>query len=301
MSRHRFVRNLTEDNYYDDYDDDYYDDDYYDEEEDEYQQQYSYSNRKNNNSVAPTKTSSSSTARTTAPTPPATSYPTTTKSTTINAQTQSISEESIRLVVGMGFPRDKATEALKSTNGNAEQAVNRLLLGSDPTPSPSSTKGIQQPPPGFGKPTTAKATNQKSPPSLQQAKGKSGVAAPPPGFTKPGGVMAPPAGFTKPKNIPAVKGPNTATPTNETTNTKKQSSKKKKKVFPSYENYSSTLSKTRLEELNSHKSRLAMVVLGHVDAGKVNTGVWSNVLSLANLTVFVWCLLCLVATRSVPG
>lgn len=31
MSRHRNIRNLTEDDYYDDYDDDYYDDDYYDD------------------------------------------------------------------------------------------------------------------------------------------------------------------------------------------------------------------------------------------------------------------------------
>ena len=52
--------------------------------------------------------------RTTAPTPTsATSYPTTTKSTTINTQALSTLEESIRPVVGMGFPRDRATEALQ--------------------------------------------------------------------------------------------------------------------------------------------------------------------------------------------
>ena len=52
--------------------------------------------------------------RTTAPTPTsATSYPTTTKSTTINTQALSTLEECIRPVVGMGFPRDKATEALQ--------------------------------------------------------------------------------------------------------------------------------------------------------------------------------------------
>ena len=140
MSRHRNIRNLTEDDYYDDYDDDY--DDYEDEEEfdDSYCQPPPFP-QPSELILSPSQTHF---------------HP---KNKTHHAS----DEENLRLVEGMGFTKEQAKIALESTNGNVQEAVNRLLTESAMHAPKADVgdlgkPGINRPPAGFGGPPSSIAT-----------------------------------------------------------------------------------------------------------------------------------------------
>ena len=157
MSRHRLVRNLVEDDYYDDYDDDYYDD--YDEEE-EYGTQQQY--------APPTRTQQQ------AP------RPTTTTATTTKPSAQTISKPSVGVTKpppGWGKPTSAPGVAKpppgwgkpndSSTNPTTSSSIRPSAAGvTKPPPgwgkpgdsvSPSPAAGVTKPPPGWGKPAESKA------------------------------------------------------------------------------------------------------------------------------------------------
>ncbi len=217
MSRHRNVRNLTEDDYYDDYDD--YDDDYY---EDDGFDDSDYRPPLHQPVIMPT---------------------------TKAKQPEQMYAEKMPMLEGMGFTPDRAKSALIEANGNFEQAVDMLLTAGVHKPLSGFTKsGITKPPPGFGAPPINLGTMPNCPP---------GVAAPSAlELTKRGVITQPPGGFVanralieKDKIVKAVP------------KTPGVQSKKDYGPLP-------MLPGDLQSDLKSQKSRLAMVVLGHVDAGK---------------------------------
>jgi elongation factor 1 alpha-like protein len=245
MSRHRNVRNLTEDDYYDDYDD-YNDDGYdYDNEDDYYYQQQQEDRRKKQQQASaatavvvisgenatgknkkkkckeePNQSTSTNTATTTTTTVAA---KTTIKSS--SHETTAINhEENVRLVMGMGFSKENVELALKSTNGDVSQAIDILLLGGTLLPTkPSSTDSLA--------PTLDVTMAMKKPVTL--------LAAPLTLKVNHPSKVKTTSSITEPEPIRKVYGP-------------------PPKLSPAIQN-----------ELSHHqKSRLSMVVLGHVDAGK---------------------------------
>lgn len=229
MSRHRNVRNLTEDDYYDDYDD--YDDDNYYEEED-FDDSY-YKPPPKQQTFTPTVESRQ-----------------TYQASKAAKQPQQSNEEKIRLVEGMGFSRLMAKTALDAVNGDVQSAVSQLLSGATTTtvaPNPPPDKpGVSKSPAGFrGAPSSEK---------------KGGVVKPPAGF-------GPPAAEATKEDItktifaagPTASASRSVTPTRRETKITQQ----KKDYGPQPK-----LSEEIKAELTNQKSRLSMVVLGHVDAGK---------------------------------
>ena len=228
MSRHRNVRNLTEDDYYDDYDD--YDGDYYEEEgaDESYykpppQKEQQYTPQVAQSTFQPTKP---------------------------KQQPEQTSQDKIRLVEGMGFSREQAKLALDATGGNVQEAVNQLLSGGVQAPVPGFTKpGITKPPAGFGGPPREK---------------KGGIVKPPAGFgppattesTKKGGITQPTAGFGQAPGRSEKDKTVKAAPKNAGSQAKKDYGPLPK------------LPDDLKAELTDQKSRLSMVVVGHVDAGK---------------------------------
>jgi elongation factor 1 alpha-like protein len=145
MSRHRNVRNLTEDDYYDDYDDAYDDDDYQDQDDDYYYQQQQ-KKQQQQQQQAPAI---------------AIAIKTNKKKKELQQRQNLPSQENVRLLMGMGFTKDQGEAALVSANGNVGLAVNMLLPAGDSknlAPSPPVKPGIAKPPPGFGKPIVAMMT-----------------------------------------------------------------------------------------------------------------------------------------------
>ena len=162
MSRHRNVRNLTEDDYYDDYDydDDYYDDDAYEEEDHFTQQQYA---------PPPKQTTVVSKIKTT-----------TTKKLAVPGKTATTAAVGVtKPPPGWGKP-----SAPSSTPSAAKAGVSKPPAGWG-VPSSNTTKigGITTPPPGWGKPHPGGSTGTVK-----------GVTAPPPGWGKPSNVSSSTAG-----------------------------------------------------------------------------------------------------------
>jgi hypothetical protein len=269
---------LTEDDYYD-YEDDDYDDEWYEAEEERMQtaqQQYSYQSR------------SATTLSV-----PVISKATDRESGQQQSGSNSVSTEKQRLLEGMGFSNDQAIRALRETGGDAERAVELLLKGG---PEGSAAPEIRKPPPpGITTATSGpellpgKPGISKPPPGFSSgapAKAKPGIAKPPPGF------MAPPPSSSKarvqkqnlpkpssssvtfaspPLNQPAAKESILFSPASADTIAPAEA------ATPDSSSASMTLAtpppKRSLPEhitkaLSQQRSRLAMVVLGHVDAGK---------------------------------
>ena len=201
MSRHRNVRNLTEDDYYDDYDDYYDDEEYYEEEDYELQQEYQ-----------PKRATTTATV-----VPPQQSLP---------QQTTTSLAEKERSLVGMGFTKAQAKTALAECKGDVERATDLLVRTAHAM---ASFDNNMKPPPSIvnSEPTVAKedissvappTAPEMSVPNTRRPKSKS----PTPPLRKPDVVR-----------VPLPKIPSEV-----------------------------------MTKIQSQKSRLSMVVLGHVDAGK---------------------------------
>ena len=310
MSRHRNIRNLTDDDYYDyDDEDDYYDDEYddygYTEEENEAyyreqqrlkeeeeaskrrqqaQQQAASVNVKASEKVGQ-KTSKAATKITISTCKKKGTTVGDGGNTTATATISEEEEEKIKSVASMGFSSEEAKLALQKNSWDIESAIDILL---------ASGGNIQEE-------TTSAVSSSLSTCLVTPSKG--GKMAPPPGWSKPkesitqpkisidkGGKMASPPGWSKPESKSSQSSQPTAASINNRNNvvhekskpspykadltkiqgsnctskdassnntTKKVAVKRKKKLSQHLE-----------EEIKGQKSRLSMVILGHVDAGK---------------------------------
>eukprot|EP00980_Cylindrotheca_fusiformis_P000856 scaffold221_cov120-Cylindrotheca_fusiformis.AAC.17 len=226
MSRHRIVRNMTEDDYYDDYDDYYEDEDYY--EDDNVHQEF-----------APPAL--------TALTPPVPKAPTQTHQISVPGKAATTASVGVaKPPPGWGKPSSsKPSDSISS-----------------------SSSGVAKPPPGWGKPAGSAA---KSPPIANLT--SAGLSTPPPGWGKPGSKgnntpshTAPSVsvGVSKPLDVsgkPSASSSGNSTPKAKEVPNPKSSTPSSNKSTP-------YVTKPLPPCLNSAKSQLSMVVLGHVDAGK---------------------------------
>ena len=295
MSRHRNFRNLTEDDMYDHYDDDYYDEEYDDyddnytaEENEAYyreqerlkeeeeakkkkkqqqkqQQQKQQQQKKKAQSKGSTQKTGVSTSisiNTKIIKPPGSL-----KKSNNNNNNQDAEKE--RLVTSMGFSTDQAKLALERNSWNVEMAINDLLSANIqegsrdnkklPKPKTDSKKnnlivkgGVMAPPPGWGKPDSSNSdTSAKKNNSVV----KGGVMAPPPGWDKPNDS----SNGIRPKKKETKSIPIKYDKKNplQLVTVKETDTKPKKKI-----------SDELIEQIKGQKSRLSMVILGHVDAGK---------------------------------
>ena len=245
MSRHRNIRNLCEEDYYD-YDDDYYDDEYYEEEDDAANNQEQERLRKEQE-AARQRAAAAKLA------PKIKKAPAAKKSVTISLSGKSQSgtskedTEKERLVVSMGFSAERSKDALKKNGGDVELAINYLLTSPEVgnmtmAPPPSKTMA---PPPGLARADADKLSTA----------GVKGTWAPPPAATKPSISLD-----LKNTDGKATKAP-AASPKKVSSSSATERANEvvysKKKISPEMQ-----------ERLKAQKSRLSMVILGHVDAGK---------------------------------
>mmetsp|Transcript_28835 Transcript_28835/g.42556 ORF Transcript_28835/g.42556 Transcript_28835/m.42556 type:complete len:680 (+) Transcript_28835:145-2184(+) len=262
MSRHRNVRNLKEDDYYD-YDD--YDDDYYEEEEDFDDSYYSPPATLQTNQLMPQ------------------SLQVDTKQTQTKSKSLAM-DESIRILEGMGFTRSQAALALECNNNNVEAAANQLLCG----PSIEATGHRKQTPEIFSGLCLSSAIEKKSaiskpPPGFTlptSGEKRCGITKPPAGFTTPsgkGGITTPPDGFTPPAESSFSLNENGRSDPIPKVGAKEKSARSSTKTS----NVELQLPLTRKEygplpsipdslkiEISNQKEHISLVVLGHVDAGK---------------------------------
>ena len=245
MSRHRNIRNLCEEDCYD-YDDDYYDDDYYEEEDDaaNYQEQ---ERLRREQEAARQRAAATKLA------PKIKKAPAAKKSVTISLSGKSQSgtskedTEKERLVVSMGFSAERSKDALKKNGGDVELAINYLLTSPEVgnmtmAPPPSKTMA---PPPGLARADADKLSTA----------GVKGTWAPPPAATKPSISLD-----LKNTDGKATKAPETSPKKVSSSSATERANEvvySKKKISPEMQ-----------ERLKAQKSRLSMVILGHVDAGK---------------------------------
>jgi elongation factor 1 alpha-like protein len=204
MSRHRNVRNLTEDDYYDEYDDynDYDDDDNYESNYNSYK----------------------------APPKKPTAVPVTSKTSQKLVQSQKQAnnpkavpfhapEEKIQLMVGMGFSRSNSISALRACNNDIQEATDKLLKGEKGHSNTSSTKSK----------TLLQQKTTETPPSISAS--------------------------AKATKIEDAKQPH------EKCEVHAMAEKMDTSLLPK-------IPDDLAAEIATQKSRLAMVVIGHVDAGK---------------------------------
>mmetsp|Transcript_27732 Transcript_27732/g.31695 ORF Transcript_27732/g.31695 Transcript_27732/m.31695 type:complete len:651 (-) Transcript_27732:152-2104(-) len=233
MSRHRNVRNLTEDDYYDDYDD--YDD-YYEDEEDFND---SYNPSKSLSTLANLKEFSSD-------------GKVKNKLLSMNNNV----EKNCRSEVIIGFERGQAKTVLEDKSYHVQAAANQLLDGS----TTSSTKdSIRQ----------RKSFDDKRKSHVSEIQDDTFPLLP--NEKRRGGISKPPAGFAPPLSGANFSGNLSSTNisgkemflSNKTSIKKKihQHSKKDYGCHPNLPDYLK-------EEILKQKTRLTLVVLGHVDAGK---------------------------------
>jgi len=200
MSRHRDIRNLTDDDYYDDY----YDDDYYDEDEEEIFQEQE---RKRKKAIDAKKE----------------------KTTNI-------------LITPTKIVSSKNVKINKVNRNNLNNTFDSMKVGSSSAKpdiaKSSAIAGITKPPDGFKRPTTDSTVISSVTPTAGVHRTKQTESSP---------IKQQKDFNLKEKKINLQDAKISKTP--------KKNSKKK-------------LSLEILETLKSKKSRLSMVVLGHVDAGK---------------------------------
>ena len=155
--------------------------------------------------------------------------------------------EKERLVVSMGFSAERSKDALKKNGGDVELAINYLLTSPEVgnmtmAPPPSKTMA---PPPGLARADADKLSTA----------GVKGTWAPPPAATKPSISLD-----LKNTDGKATKAP-AASPKKVSSSSATERANEvvysKKKISPEMQ-----------ERLKAQKSRLSMVILGHVDAGK---------------------------------
>ena len=257
MSRHRMVRNLSEDDYYDDYDDgkiasllrlfmlffkrtelnskliivflfhfvsqDYYDeDDYY--EDDDTQQQY----------TPPNYFSEKTTE--TAPTSQKLTQPTKSFVAVPGKVATTVSVGVTKPPLGWGKPSSKEPPSASMSTVSISSGATKPPPGWG---KPNASVGVLKPPPGWGKPITGSNTSA----GASNSKASSvGVSKPPPGWDKPSTVTA--------------------------ENSSKSSTSKRTTQNSSNSKTVPYIPKRVPDVLKSPKSQLSMVVLGHVDAGK---------------------------------
>ena len=280
MSRHRFVRNLTEDDYYDDVDED----DYYDDEP-----SYSQSSQRNKGAITGKGTPGRGTAAPTAKktaivsmgTPPVLSSLAPHAQPTIEPEGGITIESSIKaqpltdparidkeqMLIAMGFTHEQACMALAANNWDVQQALEYNLLVQHPRA--SSVTHVYTHPLTLDKHPTKERIHTSS-------KSMKGVKTlPPPGFGSPPDSVerTTPFTFKSPSNLvtqqtladsnksmqkvsiePCTPIPSTPDSNMITTNVSPKSTRKKNPKI--------------LDSFASEKSRLSMVILGHVDAGK---------------------------------
>ena len=249
MSRHRDIRNLVEEDYYDYDDDDYYDE-YYEEDDDAH---YLEQERLRKEQEVATQRIA---AEKLAPKHAVQKTPASKKIVPISSLGKSQSgtskeeTEKERLVVSMGFSTESAKDALEKNGWDVQRAINRLLTSPDASnmttvlPPPAT----MAPPPGLG---MAKTKTNGSPTA-----GVKGTWAPPPPAATIQGISL----DLKKTNMKIKKTPTKATAKKSSSTERAPQNKfvySKKNVSPEMQ-----------ERLKAQKSRLSMVILGHVDAGK---------------------------------
>ena len=238
MSRHRNIRNLTEDDYYDD--GDYYDDDdyYYEEEEDDYEYQRQQQQQQQQEDRERSRAQAAAAAEKAAPS---------TAAETQDGPTAVEESERVRLVEGMGFSTAQARTALLLTGYDVPRAVEKLVSGE------IGDVGIAPPPTATG----AAPRKGSDPTRLMAAfdsRAPTGLSA----------VSGRPAPISEAKANPRVAA---AQP-------KKVRSRHASPVPPSAtlqqpaRGKRSAIPPGLLQGIKDQRSRLSMVVLGHVDAGK---------------------------------
>jgi len=274
MSRHRNIRNISANDYYDD--DDYYDD-YYEEDDDEYyleqerQRKAREAEQKRAQAKAVQKQQQQQQQRTKQvqqQQPKKATMATTTVAAAGKGQVQSQTgattaeqKEKELLVSQMGFSSSDARLALIQSNWDVQRAIDSLL--SSPTPSSLSSSKV------ISKGTTKPVKKHNAPLVFD--------ASPPPGFTKPKQDTVASAKKTPPFNAsppPGYNKPTTASPKKEKRNgggglsvisNAKQSPRDRSKTPPPPKREIPSGIKKMIE---NQRSKLSMVVLGHVDAGK---------------------------------
>jgi len=253
MSRHRDIRNLCEEDYQDYDDDDYYDEYYEEEDDDAY---YLEQERLKKEQEAGRQRGA---VEKLAPKPAIETYSAAKKNVTISTPCKSESatskeeSEKERLVVSMGFSSESAKDALKKNGWDVQRAINHLLtspnVGSIAMAPPPST--TMAPPPGLGK---AKGNGS----STAGVKGTWAPPPPPPTAVKPSISLN-----LKNTGSKTKKSPSKATAKKSSSSNTERTQQQNKFVYSK-----KMVSPEMQERLKAQKSRLSMVILGHVDAGE---------------------------------
>mmetsp|Transcript_57629 Transcript_57629/g.140767 ORF Transcript_57629/g.140767 Transcript_57629/m.140767 type:complete len:615 (-) Transcript_57629:520-2364(-) len=160
MSRHRFVRNLVEDDYDDYYDDDYYDDDDYEEYEDTYTAPKSNNQQKANDNSNKNNQKSKNTPKQSTP------------STATKADNASVGPSSTKTVAaaGVAVPGKAAVTASVGVV-SPPPGWGKPSTSDETSKSEASSKpGITKPPPGWGSPSRAPTASETTTATTKVAK-----------------------------------------------------------------------------------------------------------------------------------
>lgn len=265
MSRHRNLNNLTDDDYCD-YDDDYYDEEY---DDDGYEEQYTaeeneayYREQERLKEEEAKKKQAVNKLKPAIKKPGVVSNSSTKLHVKVVDSKKSELEKEM-LVTSMGFTSEKAQAALQRSSWDVEMAINDLLSSNNGQEEngQQESPGTFSPPPEFSKSTSTMATTSKKT-----------TMAPPPGWSKPSANDR--ASKKEDKFNTLIKDENPKEKQALSASPKKSQSmsnnndddmlysKPKINAKPKRK-----LSVELQEQIKSQKSRLSMVILGHV--GKV--------------------------------